>query len=240
MDAEAAVWDIRLRKQLRHGTSCFDLDVRFTSSSSRVVLFGPSGSGKTQTLRLIAGITAPDAGRVAVAGRVLYDDATGLSRSPQQRRLAHVFQDYALFPPLSVRQNIGFAARRGWRNPSRAAHDARVDPWIERFHLQAVANHYPHQLSGGQRQRTALARALINDPTALLLDEPFAALDKSLRQELRAELLQLQQTLRLPLLLITHDDDDVASLAQQLVRLDGGRVVEGKEPQGLAPGSCAA
>ena len=224
MDAAAAVWDIRLRKQLRHGASRFDLDVNISSSASRVVLYGPSGSGKTQTLRLIAGITAPDGGRVAVAGRVLFDDAAGVSLSPQQRRLAYVFQDYALFPHLSVRQNIGFATRRGWRNPSRVPRDARVDEWIERFHLQAVAGHLPHQISGGQRQRTALARALINEPTALLLDEPFAALDKSLREQLRAELLQLQQTLRLPLLLITHDDEDVASLAEQVVQLADGRV----------------
>ena len=240
MDAEATIWDIRLRKQLRHGASRFDLDVRFTSSAARVVLVGPSGSGKTQTLRLIAGVATPDAGRVTVAGRVLFDEAAGVSLSPQQRRLAYVFQDYALFPHLSVRQNIGFAARHGWRNPSRSAQDVRVDQWIERFHLQAVASHYPHQISGGQRQRTALARALVNDPTALLLDEPFAALDKPLREQLRAELLQLQQTLRLPLLLITHDDDDVASLAQQVVRLEGGRVADGEGLQGLAPGAGPA
>ena len=224
MDAAAPVWDIRLRKQLGHGSSRFELDVRFASRASRVVLYGPSGAGKTQTLRLIAGITAPDSGRVSVAGRVLFDDAAGIRLSPQQRRLAFVFQDYALFPHLSVRQNIAFAARRGWRNPPRALHDARVDEWIERFRLQSVAHHFPHQISGGQRQRTAVARALMNDPTALLLDEPFAALDKALRRQLRDELLQLQQSLQLPMLLITHDDDDVAALAEQVVHLAGGRV----------------
>lgn len=222
--AGTAIWDIRLRKQLRHEASRFDVDVCFASDASRVVLYGPSGSGKTQTLRLIAGMAAPDSGRVAVAGRLLFDDAAGVSLPPQARRLAYVFQDYALFPHLSVRQNIAFASRRGWRNPSRAAADTRVDQWIERFQLQAVAGHFPHQISGGQRQRTALARALINEPTALLLDEPFAALDKPLRQQLRAELLQLQQTLQLPLLLITHDDDDVATLAEQVVQLADGRV----------------
>jgi molybdate transport system ATP-binding protein len=101
-----------------------------------------------------------------------------------------------------------------------------VDRWIEQFQLQAVAGHHPHQLSGGQRQRTALARALVTEPAALLLDEPFAALDRSLRQRLRDELLQLQAALQLPLLLITHDDDDVRCLAQAVVHIDGGRVVD--------------
>ena len=225
--AAAPVWDVHLRKQLRHESSRFDIDVAFSSSASRVVLYGPSGAGKTQTLRMIAGITAPDSGRVAVAGQVLFDGAARLSLSPQDRRLAYVFQDYALFPHLSVRQNIAFACRRGWRNPSRGARDAKVSEWIERFHLQTVADHQPHQISGGQRQRTALARALVIEPAALLLDEPFAALDKPLRRQLRAELLQLQQSLKLPLLLITHDDDDVDCLAEQVVRLAGGRVAEG-------------
>jgi molybdate transport system ATP-binding protein len=205
----ALVWDIALRKQLRHGDTRFALDVRFSSTAQRVVLHGPSGAGKTQTLRMIAGITAPDAGRVAVAGRVLCDTSVGLSLSPQQRRLAYVFQDYALFPHLTVRQNIAFALSAGWRNPSR---------------LEAHAGHYPHQISGGQRQRTALARALVTQPAALLLDEPFAALDKHLRQSLRQELKALQEALQLPLLLITHDEDDIESLAEDVVHVDAGQV----------------
>ena len=164
----------------------------------------------------------------AIAGRVLYDSAAGIDLSPQQRRLAFVFQDYALFPHLTVRQNIAFARQprgRGWLNPTRGVADAAVDRWVEAFHLQAVAGHYPHQISGGQRQRTALARALVNDPAALLLDEPFAALDKGLRQHLRDELRELQAQLRIPMLLITHDDDDVRLLADEVVHLRAGRVV---------------
>ena len=238
-DGPPPVWDIALRKQLRHGASRFDIDVAFRSSAQRVVLYGPSGAGKTMCLRMIAGITAPDGGRAAVAARVLFDERAGIALSPQQRRLAYVFQDYALFPHLSVAQNIAFACTAGWRNPLRSARDARVESWIERLHLQPVAGHYPHQLSGGQRQRTALARALVSEPTALLLDEPFAALDKGLRQQLRAELLQLQQSLRLPLLLITHDDDDLACLAEQVVHLDGGRVSAGPQRR-PALEACAA
>lgn len=219
-----AAWDIALRKQLRHDHTRFALDVQFTSTAQRVVLHGPSGAGKTQTLRMIAGISAPDAGRVALAGRVLCDTSAGLALSPQQRRLAYVFQDYALFPHLTVRQNIAFALSGGWRNPARMVQDQRVDHWLRSFRLQAHASHYPHQISGGQRQRTALARALVTQPAALLLDEPFAALDKHLRLSLRQELKELQAELRLPLLLITHDDDDIACLAEDVVYLEAGSV----------------
>lgn len=218
------VWDIALRKLLRQGDTRFALDVRFTSTAQRVVLHGPSGAGKTQTLRMIAGIAAPDAGRVAVAGHVLCDTNARLSLSPQQRRLAYVFQDYALFPHLTVRQNIAFALSTGWRNPSSKVQDAQVNHWLRSFRLEAHASHYPHQISGGQRQRTALARALVAQPAALLLDEPFAALDKHLRQSLRQELKELQTELRLPLLLITHDEDDIDSLAQDVVHMEAGEV----------------
>jgi molybdate transport system ATP-binding protein len=218
------VWDVALQKMLRHGDTRFALDVRFTSAAQRVVLYGPSGAGKSQTLRMIAGVSAPDAGRVAVAGRVLCDTNASLSLSPQQRRLAYVFQDYALFPHLTVRQNIAFALSTGWRNPSRKAPDPRVDHWLRSFQLEAHASHYPHQISGGQRQRTALARALVTQPVALLLDEPFAALDKSLRQSLRQELKELQAELKLPLLLITHDEDDIDSLAEDVVHMEAGGV----------------
>ena len=175
------IWDVDLQRVLLHEGSRFELGVRFASDAPRLVLYGPSGAGKTQTLKMIAGIARPDRGRVAVAGRTLFDSAAGIRLSPQDRRLACVFQDYALFPHLSVRQNIAFARRTGWLNPSPQVHDAQVDRWIAAFHLESVAGHFPHQLSGGQRQRTALARALVNEPTALLLDEPFAALDKALR-----------------------------------------------------------
>jgi molybdate transport system ATP-binding protein len=218
------VWDVALRKLLRHGASGFALDVQFRSEARRVVLHGPSGAGKTQTLRMIAGISAPDDGHVAIAGRVVFDRARGVSLSPQQRRLAYVFQDYALFPHLTVRQNIAFALASGWRNPRRSVRDARADRWIERFRLQSVAGRYPHQLSVGQRQRTALARALVSEPSALLLDEPFAALDTALRSRLRDSLVALQERLGLQMLMITHDPADVEALGQQVLEIRDGRI----------------
>lgn len=223
------IWDIDFSKQLRHGDSNFDLRVAFQSSARRLVLFGPSGAGKTQTLKVIAGLVRPDRGHVRVAGRTLFASVQGVNLSPQQRHLAYVFQDYALFPHLSVRQNIAFARRAGWTNPPRGVRHHAVDHWIETFHLQSVADHHPHQVSGGQRQRTALARALMNEPKALLLDEPFAALDKGLRQRLREDLAQLQRELTIPMLMITHDDDDVRLLADEVVHLRAGRIVAAAE-----------
>jgi len=231
------IWEVELHRVLIHDHTRFELDASFASDASRLVLYGPSGAGKTQTLKMMAGIARPESGRVAVANRTLYDSASGLCLSPQDRKLAYMFQDYALFPHLTVRQNIAFGLRRGWLNPARSFTDTAVARWIEAFHLEPVAGHYPHQLSGGQRQRTALARALVIDPTALLLDEPFAALDKALRQRLRQELKELQEQLRIPLLLITHDDEDVHVLAHDVVHLQGGRVVAAADAEADLPWS---
>jgi molybdate transport system ATP-binding protein len=223
-------WDVMLAKQLRQGDSRFTLDLRFASRARRLALFGPSGAGKTQALKMIAGIVAPDRGRVAVGGEVLYDSRAHRSVPPRRRRLGYVAQDYALFPHLTVRQNVAFGVRRGWLNPPRHADDEAVVRWMAAFQLDGIAGHYPHQISGGQRQRTALARALVPGPAALLLDEPFAALDRPLRERLRSELHDLQSQLALPMLLITHDDDDLAALADEVVVLRAGQVVSDVPP----------
>lgn len=219
------MWSVHLQHLLRHGHSRFTLAVRFESAAQRLVLFGPSGSGKTQTLRAIAGILRPSAGTVRVNDQTLLDTPRGIDLPARDRRMACVFQEYALFPHLTVRQNIAFAATRGLRNPQDSTRHAGTEAWIERFGLQQVAGHRPHQISGGQRQRTALARALVSEPRALLLDEPFAALDSPLRRRLRQELLELQQSLQIPLLLITHDEEDAAVLGQETITLRDGQVV---------------
>lgn len=219
------IWDISIRKHFVSAARHFELDVRFRSAASRLVLFGPSGAGKSQTLKMIAGLSRPDAGHVRVRGQLLYEHDTGLDLPPQKRGLAYVFQDYALFPHLTVTQNIAFALTAGMFNPGRRTRHDQVDRWLEAFGLTAVAQLYPGQISGGQRQRTALARALVAQPRALLLDEPFAALDSALREHLREELLELQVQCGIPLILITHDEADVLRLAEEVVYLDGGGVV---------------
>lgn len=216
--------DVALRKTLQAGPRRFELDLAFRSSAERLVILGPSGSGKSLLLQAMAGLVSPEAGHVRLAGRTLFDAATGIDLPTRQRRLGFVFQDYALFPHLDVRQNISFGRSTGAFNPSRRARDPRVEDWLQRFGLQTLAHQFPDQLSGGQRQRVAVARALVGEPEALLLDEPFAALDPGLRRELRAELDALQRRLGIPMLLITHDPEDAAALGGEVLALDGGRL----------------
>jgi molybdate transport system ATP-binding protein len=231
------IWDVDVQRRFEHAKRRFDLQVQFASDARRLVLFGPSGAGKSQTLRIIAGLTAPDAGHVRLCGQALLDRGRGIDVPVRQRALGYVFQEYALFPHLNVVQNVAFGLHRGWRNaPRHAQHDA-VERWMKAFELLPVAQHYPDQLSGGQRQRTALARALVAQPRALLLDEPFAALDPALRARLRDELADLQAQLQVPLLLISHDEADVRRLADQALEIRDGRV---RPPQAVAATAGAA
>lgn len=218
--------EIDIRKTLRSGARRFDLDVQLRSTSRRIVIFGPSGAGKSLTLKAVAGLLKPDSGCIRLGDVTLFDSRRRINLTPQARQVGYLFQDYALFPHLTVRQNIASALVHGWRNPSRDFRDERIDYWLAAFHLEALAHQYPGELSGGQRQRTALARALVAHPRALLLDEPFAALDPVLRKRMRAELNELQQRLDVPMVLITHDPDDVAAFGEHVIRLSGGRVDE--------------
>jgi len=217
-------FDLHIRQQLRTGERHFELNARLQTDCQRVVIHGPSGAGKSLLLKAIAGISTPDAGFIRLDGLSLFDSDSGIRLSPQQRQLGYLFQDYALFPHLNVRQNIGFGLRQGWRNPGRRHASTDVDYWLEAFGLQQQACQLPATLSGGQRQRTALARALVARPRALLLDEPFSAMDPALRSQLRTELSTLLQTLSIPMLLITHDMEDVHHFAQQALCMQGGQL----------------
>ncbi len=219
-------WDVAVQKTLGQGAQRFDLDVAFRSDVERLVLFGPSGAGKTLTLKAIAGLLRPDAGRIAMAGATLFDSACGIDTPARRRDCGYLFQEYALFPHLTVRQNVAFGLAAGWRNPQRDGGGTAVDRWLDALELRPFAARYPDQLSGGQRQRTALARALAAAPRALLLDEPFASLDTVLRVRLRAELKELQTRFALPIVLITHDTADVDAFADEVVTLEAGRVVD--------------
>lgn len=217
---------VDIRKTFASAERRFTLDVAFNATTQRVVLFGPSGAGKSLTLQAIAGLLRPDEGTIALHGNALFDSARHVDLKPQARQIAYLFQDYALFPHLNVRQNIGFGLQRGWLNPRARHSSAQVDYWLDALELRNVASNYPAQLSGGQKQRVALARALVARPQLLLLDEPFSALDSNLRQRMRAELSDLQTRLDIPMVLITHDPDDVAAFGDQVVQISDGRVRE--------------
>ncbi len=216
--------DLDISKTMRSGQREFNLQLKYASSGNRLVILGPSGSGKSLLLQMIAGLLTPDSGYLKLAGRTLFDQQQRINLTPQQRQVAFLFQNYALFPHLNVRQNIAFGLRRGLFNPRVNMHSERVDYWLDNFGLTAVQQQKPHQLSGGQRQRTALARALITEPRALLLDEPFSALDPDLRIHMRNELRELQERLAVPLILITHDVEDVKAFSDETLCLKDGRI----------------
>ena len=181
-------------------------------------LLGPSGSGKTTLLRIVAGLEAPDTGTLTLEGT----EATHLP--PGRRSIGFVFQGYALFAHMTVAENIAFGLRvRGASRTARAEAAAR---WLALVRLEGLGARLPSQLSGGQRQRVALARALAVEPRILLLDEPFGALDRTVREELRTALRDLQRSLGLTALFVTHDQDEARALADQVVTLDRGRIVQ--------------
>jgi molybdate transport system ATP-binding protein len=208
--------EVDIDKRLRAGAREFRLAVRFASDADVVILFGPSGAGKSVTLLTLAGLLCPDRGEIRFGGRTLFDSGARIDVPARQRGIGFVFQDYALFPHLSVVQNVAFPRRRA---------DNVVNGLIEEFDLAPLADSYPAELSGGQRQRVALARALAAQPGLLLLDEPFAALDAPLRKRMREELKRTRERYGVPMVLITHDADDVAALGGEVMHLAEGRVV---------------
>jgi len=215
---------VDIQKHLGAGRRVFDLEVSFASDQDFVVLFGPSGAGKSLTLLAIAGLMTPDAGRIVVGERVLFDAARKIMIPARHRDIGYVFQDYALFPHLTVVKNVAFGLNGAWPwHPARPDR-RRLNEVLEILELTPLRDSLPRDLSGGQRQRVALARALIRRPKLLLLDEPFSALDAPLRVRTRQELLRLQERFQQPVILITHDPEDVAALAQTVVVYDRGRV----------------
>lgn len=215
--------DVRIQMQLASPGRRFELDVSLQTGSRRVVVFGESGAGKSLTLRAMAGLLRPDAGWIRIDGDTLFESARNIDVPPQKRRMGYVFQDYALFPHLTVRQNIAFGLSGGLFNPARRRRPAVVEQWLERLNLGPVGDQYPRDISGGQRQRTAVARALVAQPRALLLDEPFAALDHANRQATREGLEHLLDTLGIPVVLITHDRDDLERFGGEVLHLRDGR-----------------
>jgi spermidine/putrescine transport system ATP-binding protein len=186
-------------------------------------LLGPSGCGKTTTLRIIAGFERPDSGEVFING------SRATHTPPQERDVNLVFQHYALFPHLTVEQNVAFGLEV--RKLPRAIIRERVGKALERVRLSGLGARFPHQLSGGQQQRVALARALVTEPSVLLLDEPLGALDLKLRQEMQLELKRLQRELKITFLYVTHDQEEALKMSDRLAVMQGGRVLQVGSPQ---------
>jgi molybdate transport system ATP-binding protein len=205
----------------------FRLEADWRIENELAVLFGYSGAGKSLTLQLIAGFLKPDTGRIAANGEVLFDSQEGINLPPQRRSLGYVFQDLALFPHMTVRQNITYGATGLYR----LARRQRLEEMLEVFHLEGLADKKPPEISGGQKQRVALARALIRRPQALLLDEPFSALDNPLRREMRRFLKQIHTELTIPVILVTHDLLEAATLADTIFIYHGGKIIQSGSPQ---------
>ncbi|MES2101616.1 MAG: ATP-binding cassette domain-containing protein [Pseudomonadota bacterium] len=219
-------FDVDIDKTVHSERRSFRLRVRFRASAKRSVIFGPSGAGKSLTLQALAGLLTPDSGRITFDGETLFDASAGIDVPARARGFGYLFQDYALFPKLNVRQNIAFGLQTGLRNPASQVGGDAVERWLNAFELGEVARQRPAELSGGQRQRTALARALVHSPRALLLDEPFSALDPALRDRMRAELDELLQRIDIPVVMITHDPEDLAWFGDTALYLRDGTITE--------------
>ena len=206
-----------LRVGFTHPLRSFVASAELTvEGGETLALVGPSGAGKTTTLRVVAGLLRPQTGRVTLGDRVLLDTEWGVDVAPEHRRVGYLFQEYALFPHLDVLGNVRFGARD----------NARVDDLLGRFRIGGLAHAQVRELSGGERQRVALARALARDPAVLLLDEPLSALDAHTRVAVRAELRGLLHSLELPTLLVTHDFEDAATLADRVGVMSEGRILQ--------------
>lgn len=195
------------------------LELRFDAEVGKgesVALFGASGSGKTTLLRMLAGLTAPESGRIEVEGETWYDSAKGISLAPQKRRVGFVFQDYALFPTMTVRQNLSYALEKGGDRNA-------VAELLELMELAALAERLPATLSGGQRQRVALARALVRRPELLLLDEPLSALDMAMRRKLQDELVRVQRAFGVATMIVSHDPGEVVRTCSRVLSVEDGR-----------------
>jgi len=198
----------------------FRLSVSFTSNGLVTGLFGNSGTGKTSIVNLIAGLLTPDRGRILLNGEVLDDTASGVHVPPHKRRIGYVFQDARLFPHLSVRQNLDYGRRMNGLGSDAAAEKRTVD-LLDIGHL---LDRRPAQLSGGERQRVALGRALLAKPKLLLLDEPLGALDEERKAEIMPYFVRLRDEASVPMVLVSHDADEVRKLATNVVMLKGGKV----------------
>ncbi|OLO39200.1 hypothetical protein BTR23_09095 [Alkalihalophilus pseudofirmus] len=212
--------DVSLQKQLDN----FTLDVSFQVNNGITAILGPSGCGKSLTLQCLAGLQVPDKGKIVLHDRTLFDTSNKTAIKTRRRNIGYVFQNYALFPHLTVKENIAFGIKNVYK---KAQLEEKVGQMIAKIQLQDFEKHYPRQLSGGQQQRVALGRTLITNPELLLLDEPFSALDHHVKHQLEQELLAIiQQNFSGVVLLVTHNMEEAYRLSDQIILLKQGRVIQ--------------
>lgn len=210
-----------LSVDISHELPDFSLKLQFNLERDILVLFGPSGCGKTTTLRSIAGLIKPDAGRIVYDGQVFFDAAAGIFVPPRDRHIGYMFQEFALFPHMNVRKNIWYGVKRH----DQAAH-AMYEKLLGLLKIEHLGQRFVGQLSGGEKQRVALARALMAQPKLLLLDEPLSSLDKETRLELQAELMEMQKLWGIPFVLVTHDPEEARTMGGQVLFIEQGRQVD--------------
>ena len=219
--------EVRIRKRFLNPDGTFLLNIHFRALAGFTILFGASGAGKTTLLDCIAGLTDPDEGRIAVGGEDVYDSDHKRSVPPWKRRIGYVLQDLALFPHLSAEENVAY----GLHDFSAAERRKRSREMLNALRIDHLRNRRPAQISGGERQRVALARSLVTEPRALLLDEPLIALDRPTKSQILGDLRRWNQEYRVPILFVTHSGEEVFALGEEVIVLDAGKIVAQGQPR---------
>ena len=221
---------INLKKSLQGANGVMQLDLNLEIAKGQfVTLYGPSGAGKTSTLRMIAGLMQPDSGKLSVGGVVWFDAESGTNRSVRKRGVGYVFQDYALFPHMTVLENLNFAK-------AKSTSQNLINQLLDLMELGDLQDRKPETLSGGQKQRVALARAVVQKPEILLLDEPLAALDAGIRHKLQGYLKRIHEEFKLTTILISHDVGEIVKLSDYVYHLEAGKVIAQGKPETLFTG----
>jgi spermidine/putrescine transport system ATP-binding protein len=218
-----------LELDIRLPLRSFRLELALALGRETFALVGPSGAGKTTVLRAVAGLARPEQGRVALGGEVLFDSAGGIDLPPEKRRVGFVFQDYALFPHMTVAQNIGFGLEMLGKPKAEVA--ARVTEMLRLVRMEELRNRKTSQISGGQQQRVALARALAMEPKVLLLDEPLSALDFKLRKDMQIELKRLQNETGITFIFVTHDQEEALTMSDRVAVMSRGHILQVGSPR---------
>lgn len=218
-----------IKVELEKKLEGFEFQLQFESKARRIGILGASGCGKSMTLKMLAGIEEPDAGRIEVDGHVLFDKRKRINQKPQQRNVGYMFQNYALFPTMTVEENLRVGVE-GWAKKSnicsKPEKKARVETLSTQFHLDGLMKKYPAELSGGQQQRVALARIFAYEPEVILLDEPFSAMDSFLKSRLQQELQEMLKSFSGTIIWVSHDRDEIYQFSEELLILQDGRKIQ--------------